>query len=66
MKNAVVKGQLTRAAADAPADARCPDCGEAVELRNRQGTYFWRHVRLVRADCSPEEKPPVWRRAPAR
>jgi hypothetical protein len=51
MKHALVNGQLTPATLDAPVMATCPGCGAQVKLRNRQGTYFWRHVELPRNGC---------------
>lgn len=45
MKHALVDGQLT--------PATCPGCGSQVKLRQRQGTYFWRHVELPRGGCQP-------------
>jgi len=53
MKHALVNGQLTPATPDAPAMATCPNCGGPVKLRNRQGTFFWRHVQLPRGGCNP-------------
>jgi len=53
MKLALVNGQLTPATAYAPAMATCPGCGGQVKLRNRQGTYFWRHVELPLSGCHP-------------
>lgn len=53
MKQALVNGQLTLATPDAPMVATCPGCGVQVKLRNRQGTYFWRHVELPRGGCNP-------------
>jgi hypothetical protein len=66
MKRALVNGELVPATVEAPARATCPDCGGVVELRSRQGTYFWRHVQLIRGDCSPEKAPPRWRRSLAK
>lgn len=54
MRHALVNGQLTLANPAAPATAACPSCGGPVELRNRQGTYFWRHVQLPRGGCRPQ------------
>ncbi len=53
MKQALLNDQLTLAAPDAPATAICLDCGGLVKLRSRQGTYFWRHVRLPPGSCHP-------------
>jgi hypothetical protein len=55
MKHALVNGQLTPATPDAPVLATCPNCGDQVKLRNRQGTYFWRHVELPREGCPPPQ-----------
>ena len=52
MKQALVNDQLTLANADAPATATCSNCGRAVKLRIRQGTYFWRHMQLPPGGCS--------------
>jgi hypothetical protein len=59
VKQALVNGQLTPATSDAPAMATCPGCGGQVKLRNRQGTYFWRHVELPREGCRPANPEPV-------
>ena len=53
VKHALVNGQLTSAIPDAPATATCPGCGDQVKLRQRQGTYFWRHVELPFGGCHP-------------
>ena len=53
VKHALVNGQLTPATPNAPAMTTCPNCGGLVKLRNRQGTYFWRHVQLPRDGCHP-------------
>jgi hypothetical protein len=54
MKQALVDDQLVVAAAGAPATAICPRCEGVVELRDRQGTYFWRHVKLPQGGCEPQ------------
>jgi hypothetical protein len=55
MKRALVNSQLIPATPDAPVVATCPNCGGQVKLRNRQGTYFWRHVELPRDGCPPTQ-----------
>ena len=59
MRQALVNDRLTSAARDAPLMAMCPDCGGSVKLRNRQGTYFWRHVELPRWGCPPSNPKPI-------
>jgi len=61
VKHALVNDQLTPATPDAPAMATCPNCGGHVKLRNRQGTYFWRHVQLPRGGCRPQNRESVVR-----
>jgi hypothetical protein len=56
MKNALVNNQLTPASSDAPPSAVCPYCGNIVELRNRSGTFFWRHRQLPIGGC-PSNQP---------
>ena len=59
MKHALVNDQLTPATPDAPAMATCLNCGGLVKLRNRQGTYFWRHVELPCGGCNPSPPEPA-------
>ena len=59
MKHALVDDQLTPATPDAPVMATCPGCGGQVKLRQRQGTYFWRHVELPREGCRPTDPEPA-------
>lgn len=59
LKHALVNGQLTPATSDAPAMATCRGCGGQVKLRNRQGTYTWRHVELPRGGCRPADPEPA-------
>jgi hypothetical protein len=43
MDKALVNGVLMIAQPEAPATAVCPLCCHLVDLRRRDGTWFWRH-----------------------
>jgi hypothetical protein len=52
MQVALINDMLTPATPDAPPTAACPRCGHPVDLRQRLGTWFWRHQRGAPASCS--------------
>lgn len=60
MKTALFEGEEIEAAADAPEEAACPDCGKRVELRflERGGSksYYYRHCqeKPTRQTADPE------------
>jgi hypothetical protein len=43
MDKALFNGVLMIAHPEAPATAVCPLCCHLVDLRRREGTWFWRH-----------------------
>ncbi len=51
MKTAHVNDTPTPATPGAPSTADCPRCGHQVRLRQRLGTWFWRHQRGAPLDC---------------
>jgi predicted RNA-binding Zn-ribbon protein involved in translation (DUF1610 family) len=55
-------GERIMAAATAPEEAICPDCGGALLLRRRRCmngdvTYYWRHRRNRNIDCPARRRP---------
>jgi hypothetical protein len=51
MKEALVNDALIAAHPSAPSVASCPQCGHPVDLRRREGTWFWRHQRGAPLSC---------------
>jgi len=51
MQIALVDDELIFAAPNTLKTATCPSCESVVELRCREGTYFWRHRRVPRGGC---------------
>ena len=58
-------GAVIQAGPDAPPEARCPACGEPVELHLGHGGYY-RHAMGAGADCPLRKKPPGKSRLKAR
>jgi hypothetical protein len=56
------KGEKITAAQDAPAEARCPRCGQVVLLRRRRlmndrgVVYYWRHKNGGKLPCEERSK----------
>jgi hypothetical protein len=57
MKTALINDQLIAANPDAPNTAACPYCRHPVILRQRFGTWYWRHQRGTPADCQARARP---------